>query len=63
MWAVVRSCVISFLSTPYILLVFQMLQISIHALRVEGDVEDAAVQEFLGISIHALRVEGDSAGC
>ena len=34
--------------------------ISIHALRVEGDVEKSInVLHLLSISIHALRVEGD----
>ena len=34
--------------------------ISIHALRVEGDLTDTAQDAMLVISIHALRVEGDS---
>ena len=34
--------------------------ISIHALRVEGDVVGKAGGNAPGISIHALRVEGDS---
>ncbi len=34
--------------------------ISIHALRVEGDLADTAQDAMLVISIHALRVEGDS---
>ena len=33
--------------------------ISIHALRVEGDVVIPSLTVILGISIHALRVEGD----
>ena len=33
--------------------------ISIHALRVEGDLSVARLTEYLRISIHALRVEGD----
>ena len=36
------------------------LQISIHALRVEGDVAELPAAGQLDISIHALRVEGDS---
>ncbi len=35
-------------------------RISIHALRVEGDREAAALEKLRLISIHALRVEGDS---
>ena len=34
-------------------------EISIHALRVEGDVKMQAVCVCVDISIHALRVEGD----
>ena len=34
-------------------------QISIHALRVEGDVQRRRFRNTDGISIHALRVEGD----
>ena len=34
--------------------------ISIHALRVEGDIPYFPLQTSLDISIHALRVEGDS---
>ena len=34
-------------------------EISIHALRVEGDYRAAIVPPMLRISIHALRVEGD----
>ena len=38
------------------------MQISIHALREEGDVSDMLVQtQNKGISIHALREEGDGA--
>ena len=33
--------------------------ISIHALRVEGDVMRISTRHVLSISIHALRVEGD----
>ena len=33
--------------------------ISIHALRVEGDVDIPEMMPAIGISIHALRVEGD----
>ena len=33
--------------------------ISIHALRVEGDVYEAVKKWACAISIHALRVEGD----
>ena len=36
--------------------------ISIHALRVEGDYRAAIVPPMLRISIHALRVEGDGLG-
>ena len=36
-------------------------QISIHALRVEGDLPTEIVEQFMFISIHALRVEGDNA--
>ena len=36
------------------------LKISIHALRVEGDLHPARWQGWQGISIHALRVEGDA---
>ena len=36
------------------------LMISIHALRVEGDLQRAVfLRSHVGISIHALRVEGD----
>ena len=35
------------------------MEISIHALRVEGDDAISAVKARLDISIHALRVEGD----
>ncbi len=39
---------------------FTQFQISIHALRVEGDIEEIANDpETPWISIHALRVEGD----
>ena len=34
--------------------------ISIHALRVEGDVITLLQNETVSISIHALRVEGDT---
>ena len=34
-------------------------QISIHALRVEGDFSDYIIAPDTNISIHALRVEGD----
>ena len=37
--------------------------ISIHALRVEGDVITASAFAFVAISIHALRVEGDLETC
>ena len=33
--------------------------ISIHALRVEGDIDTEKCYQILYISIHALRVEGD----
>ena len=36
------------------------LGISIHALRVEGDLLPVARENAFDISIHALRVEGDS---
>ena len=36
------------------------IEISIHALRVEGDIPYFPLQTSLDISIHALRVEGDS---
>ena len=36
--------------------------ISIHALRVEGDIFCCAASNSSGISIHALRVEGDPVG-
>ena len=36
------------------------MQISIHALREEGDLLWEHWKEFMGISIHALREEGDS---
>ena len=40
--------------------IVQRIWISIHALRVEGDVSgSSAYSEVLSISIHALRVEGD----
>ena len=35
------------------------MSISIHALRVEGDLEPVTKKKFVAISIHALRVEGD----
>ena len=35
------------------------VQISIHALRVEGDTKPVLVVVLIKISIHALRVEGD----
>ena len=38
----------------------QLLCISIHALREEGDWRDEPVTGHLSISIHALREEGDS---
>ncbi|WP_418784714.1 hypothetical protein, partial [Hominenteromicrobium sp.] len=42
----------------------QELKISIHALRVEGDVYRVSYSQDGQISIHALRVEGDqSASC
>ena len=37
--------------------------ISIHALRVEGDIFSSAVTRVVNISIHALRVEGDISVC
>ena len=37
-----------------------MTNISIHALREEGDTGSQAKQQRTGISIHALREEGDS---
>ena len=37
-----------------------MYQISIHALREEGDDESGAIAVSIGISIHALREEGDA---
>ena len=36
------------------------INISIHALRVEGDKINSVVQNVVAISIHALRVEGDA---
>ena len=36
--------------------------ISIHALRVEGDVHESQLDVTDLISIHALRVEGDTCG-
>ena len=39
-----------------------MICISIHALRVEGDRQDAEIARRALISIHALRVEGDQGG-
>ena len=39
---------------------YEMRRISIHALRVEGDVANALMAQGADISIHALRVEGDS---
>ena len=36
------------------------IEISIHALRVEGDLSVTVVVLFRLISIHALRVEGDN---
>ena len=36
-----------------------LMKISIHALREEGDAEAAAERAFQKISIHALREEGD----
>ena len=42
-------------------LTLEQLIISIHALRVEGDVVNCYVDIINGISIHALRVEGDLA--
>ena len=42
-------------------LIVPHVQISIHALRVEGDVTDLShTSGHTSISIHALRVEGDS---
>ena len=35
------------------------LRISIHALRVEGDIPVHILRDHVEISIHALRVEGD----
>ena len=37
------------------------VKISIHALRVEGDIYEVWAKTYSEISIHALRVEGDSA--
>ena len=56
-----------FLSTPsgwratsVFTICFSSTQISIHALRVEGDRDIMDAMQFYQISIHALRVEGDS---
>ena len=38
-------------------------QISIHALREEGDQGDSEPEPGMDISIHALREEGDGCGC
>ena len=38
---------------------FGTVSISIHALRVEGDLAERPTEGLLLISIHALRVEGD----
>ena len=35
------------------------VKISIHSLRVEGDLNNAVFAASKGISIHSLRVEGD----
>ena len=40
-----------------------MMDISIHALREEGDVGHGIVVHRSGISIHALREEGDYGRC
>ena len=41
-----------------------IVTISIHALRVEGDVIRGVLEGFITcISIHALRVEGDARAC
>ena len=37
-----------------------MFEISIHALREEGDPEELIKERAYGISIHALREEGDA---
>ena len=47
-------------ATPCNMVESQSLNISIHALRVEGDDNTDDVLSALEISIHALRVEGDS---
>ena len=39
---------------------WQRIEISIHALRVEGDAWYDSEIDLMSISIHALRVEGDS---
>ena len=39
----------------------KMYNISIHALRVEGDIFHSSIHRAGAISIHALRVEGDRA--
>ena len=43
-------------------IVFQVVEISIHALRAEGDDDFDAARRAILISIHALRAEGDEAG-
>ena len=57
---------VGFQSTPSVwratalaLVVAQHLEISIHALRVEGDFTGTLAKVRNKISIHALRVEGD----
>ena len=44
-------------------IVFQVVEISIHALRAEGDGCEKWEQKERKISIHALRAEGDAIFC
>ena len=66
-WVCRPSCPMIFLSTPSarrattdFLQAFPFSTISIHALREEGDVAQAALENPIFISIHALREEGDT---
>ena len=63
-----RKAAEEFLSTPSgwratweIAAAMKMYNISIHALRVEGDIFHSSIHRAGAISIHALRVEGDRA--
>ena len=60
------SIKIRFLSTPSVWratilrhFLLRCIEISIHALRVEGDNSQVKIFRYVTISIHALRVEGD----